>query len=757
MGRQAVELRLRLTVLICFSVLNLGGTLSSKVFASKLRISNVIVQEVTDISAVISWRTNIPTESKVEYGEDRPEAVPKSSLYTQGRSHSVMLTELQPNTTYYFRIRSQPAKGRQQTSAQRFFRTSQKMTSTPPTVSNVLVEEVEAHSATVLWQTDQLADSRLLLRNVNDRISITIESDTLSTNHNLTVRGLAGDAEYAYEVFSRNAFGQSSNSVGGRFTTSSPQDPEANVPPVPIIQILNKPISDHKISVSAGETVRFLGSRSYDANGDSLFFLWSFGDGEVSRAKDPEHTYAQAGLYEVTLTVDDDRWDEYPTNPFVIPIDQPALTERGGIIVADFDSDGLLDYALSTKEDPERSEESRATIGVYSHNGSVLWLNRDVDLRINKGYYGLPGRFAPGLAAADVDADGEIELLHLTTRDKLAIRSGATGVLERELDLPAVSDSASFWGHFQVVNLRGRGDRDVILQADIIPNLEDLRNKFPWLTAVSMESGEVLWSTAGYDGVRHGGFRAADLDFDGLDEVAGAVLIDHDGSRMNHWKYRSVWHPGHLDALHFADVKPAIPGLEVVLLEEAKRDDERVAIFNSESVFSYASRNGEEPQNAAIGDFAPNLPGLEIWCRSRFDFDQIPWVLDQDGNVIAEWRVNNKKPAHWTIEGIEFIYRIDWDGGPKQCLAAKERHREGDVALIDAMTGEFIRTWSDQAARLYVADVAGDYREEIIVVNSQEGEIHIYWNEDENSVKKPRYWRLNSYRREKVNYNYYSP
>jgi hypothetical protein len=746
-----------LATMICFGFLNIGGIFYSDVKASKLQISNVTMQDVSDVSVVIIWSTNLPTKSQVEYGEDNGSAVQQSSVYTQGRSHEITLTALQPNTTYYFRIRSQPAKGRQITTAIRFFRTLPKKDTAPPNVFNVLVGELTAHSVVISWQTDQPADSRLTFRNLNGRVSIAIEGDTLSTIHALTVRGLAGDSEYHYEVFSRNAFGQSSNSVGGRFATQSSNDPTVNVPPVPVIQIVNKLLSDHRISVNAGETVRFLGSRSYDADGDSLIFLWSFGDGEVSREADPEHTYAQAGLYEVSLTVDDDRWDAYPTNPFVIPFDQPVLTERGGIIVADFDGDGLLDYALSTKDDPEASEESRATIGVYSHHGSTLWLNRDVDLRINKGFFGLPGRFAPGLSAADVDADGETELLHLTTRDKLAIRSGATGALEREIDLPAVSDSAVFWGQFQVVNLRGRGDRDVILQADIIPDLENVRNKFPWLTAVSLESGEVLWSTAGYDGVRHGGFRAADLDLDGFDEVAGAVLIDHDGSRMNDWQYRAVWHPGHLDALHFADIKPSVPGLEVVLLEEAKRDDDRVAILNSETVFSYASRNGEEPQNAAIGDFDPSLPGLETWCRSRFDFDQVPWVLDQDGNTIAEWRVNDNKPAHWTIEGIEFIYRIDWDGGPKQLLAAKERHREGDIALIDAMSGEFIRTWSDQATRLYVVDVAGDYREEIIVVNSQTGEIHVYWNELENPIKKPRYWRLNSYRREKINYNYYSP
>ena len=82
----------------------------------------------------------------------------------------------------------------------------------------------------------------------------------------------------------------------------------------------------------------------------------------------------------------------------------------------------------------------------------------------------------------------------------------------------------------------------------------------------------------------------------------------------------------------------------------------------------------------------------------------------------------------------------------------------GNIAIIDAMTGHFVRWWEEQANRIHVADVSGDYREEIIVINTALGEIHIYWNDAENiNPPRNRYWRLNYYKRQKENYNYYSP
>lgn len=55
----------------------------------------------------------------------------------------------------------------------------------------------------------------------------------------------------------------------------------------------------------AGEAIRFDGSGSSDPDGDALTYAWDYGDGIQGSGVMPEHAYAAAGSYEVTLTVSD--------------------------------------------------------------------------------------------------------------------------------------------------------------------------------------------------------------------------------------------------------------------------------------------------------------------------------------------------------------------------------------------------------------------------------------------------------------------
>ena len=56
---------------------------------------------------------------------------------------------------------------------------------------------------------------------------------------------------------------------------------------------------------SAGTAITFDGSQSSDPDGDPLTYLWHFGDGNTGTGVNPQHTYAAAGEYFVTLVVND--------------------------------------------------------------------------------------------------------------------------------------------------------------------------------------------------------------------------------------------------------------------------------------------------------------------------------------------------------------------------------------------------------------------------------------------------------------------
>ncbi len=210
----------------------------------------------------------------------------------------------------------------------------------------------------------------------------------------------------------------------------------------------------------------------------------------------------------------------------------------------------------------------------------------------------------------------------------------------------------------------------------------------------------------------------------------------------------------HLDSIFVEDVLPEDPGLEVVALEEGA--DQYVFVYDETSLHWQHHYNNWEPQNAAVGEFDLDSPGLEIWCRSRFSSDQQPFVFSSTGELITSYRLNDIKPADWSTSGVEVIYAIHWTGAENQLTAAKERHVKNDVAVFDPLTGEFLRVIDETAYRFHVADVSGDWREELIVFNGSE--LHIYHNENPNPrPDQPRLWNRQDYRRSRMTWNYYSP
>ena len=215
----------------------------------------------------------------------------------------------------------------------------------------------------------------------------------------------------------------------------------------------------------------------------------------------------------------------------------------------------------------------------------------------------------------------------------------------------------------------------------------------------------------------------------------------------------------HADAVSAADVCPETAGMEVVLLEEKLKNRRRIGatwLAGAKGVLWQADHEHQEPQNAAVGEFCLESPGLEIWCRSRHNTDQTPFVFDARGNLVASWEMRHVAPEDWTAKGVEVIAPIHWTGGERQLCAAKERRAAGDIAIFDAMTGAFVRRFEEQADRLYVADVSGDWREECIVVNGNE--LRVYHNDAANPApERPRLWCRRPYRRRKMTWNYYSP
>ena len=69
-------------------------------------INGPVVEEITDSTAQIAWSTNVNAGTLIHYGTD-PEKLEKSaSMPWGGLTHRVVLKNLNPTTTYYFKAES---------------------------------------------------------------------------------------------------------------------------------------------------------------------------------------------------------------------------------------------------------------------------------------------------------------------------------------------------------------------------------------------------------------------------------------------------------------------------------------------------------------------------------------------------------------------------------------------------------------------------------------------------------------------------
>ncbi|MCK4292574.1 MAG: VCBS repeat-containing protein [Planctomycetes bacterium] len=433
---------------------------------------------------------------------------------------------------------------------------------------------------------------------------------------------------------------------------------------------------------------------------------------------------------------------ESAANPFVIKlaIPGPADSSAGGIIAADVDNDGKMDYLVTVP----------GHLAAYGNDGRKLWvLKRDIVVGSSSESHGLPGHCGPGVAAGDMDGDGKCEVVFLTKDSVLHVVDGKTGREEKNAK-PPVPKGAQRWELAMIADFRGTGgDRDILLQAT---NKDGYRmGKF--LAAYSMENllkvGKLLWQTDKFVSCAHNGARLADINGDGRDEVLGATIFSAEGKLLA----RAVPDRYHIDSVFVADVRPDKPGLEVILLEEGAN---QVQVVGATGPIWRRHFKKQEPQNAAVGRFKAGSNELFIWCRSRYNEHQKPFVFDSSGKMVFDYKMGDVAPPGWTASGVEIINTIDWTGDKQQLACAKERHKSGDVCLFEPLTGKFVARFKEKADRLYVADVTGDWREEIIVLNGNE--LHVYSNNKPNPrPNQKRLWAERNYRRLKQCYNYYSP
>lgn len=484
--------------------------------------------------------------------------------------------------------------------------------------------------------------------------------------------------------------------------------------------------------------------------------------------------------------------EQYQTNPYEIPVSGSLYFDFGDhFMAADINGDGAVDYLYRTA----------THLWAYDHysTGDELWSYEAAPLDTVNG---------TTFTVADIDGDFQAEVILLDDANVIHVVNGLTGLNEQTCALDTIGAGLGDYqrgGYISVANLRGHGDRDIIVQTvdarSEVPDDDGKQYFYINRSLIAINLAEPrgadmqLWRVdqdrntseyyEGYWGQAHGAFFCADVDADGLDEVVGGTFVDHNGTVSTLSGYDDSWVIGvsnfvdHIDCISVGDYRPETAGLEWAITEEGPKSGHQNTVFLSlngkiweQNTLLY-SGNDDEPQNIAVGNFDATItkPYVEFWNRSRFpnwehpSWPQHPWVYDYAGNEYADYAMDNILPADFNSEGnaqgLEMIWTIDWDGSGKEYIAAKARHVHGHVGIFDAINGSAKWTTMSnpnmQAKNVYVADVAGDSREEIVIFDTYDNKIKIFHNTGADDFTRPSKWDDPLYRRLKQNWSYYSP
>lgn len=424
-------------------------------------------------------------------------------------------------------------------------------------------------------------------------------------------------------------------------------------------------------------------------------------------------------------TVSRDKEQESPGQAYVftltgnqpwlsIKLDDQVTLKRVGI--ADLDGDGAYDFVLqhpAFNVDPyhrpgywKRSPEPYK-LDAYSSKGKFLW-------RYNMGWAIETGTWYSPYMVFDVDEDGKAEVYakagegdpreldgHVLEGPEYLVKlDGQTGALLDKRDWISREGFGSY-------NYWCRNFLSVAYLDGVHPSLIMQRGTYTLISTVALNKNLCpiwTWASEGkyrnYRGQGQHALMTGDIDLDGKDElVIGTAALDDNGVPM--WRTGL----GHNDAGYIADIDPDLPGYEIFYGIESRSPKNGVCLVEAKTgkiIWGYEGRTYHVHGQAMIGDLTDEHPGIECYAGEAKGGDKF-FLYTAGGKRLSDKNLWGLSPrAVW------------WDADPQKEICYKNKVIEYDGEEKLAIQGKV----------LIVADIIGDWREEIIT--SVPGELRIY-------------------------------
>lgn len=202
--------------------------------APQITVAPAIIYK-NDETATIQWTTDEDATGEVNFGTDESLGFIRT-LPSTDKVHEVTLTNLSPETTYFYKASSSDLSnnGPTVTSIDRFT-TDALADVTLPSISDIVVQPADS-TVILTWSTDELADSFVDFGTISGILDVTVGDVEDVLTHEITLTNLTPGTEYFYTVGSIDRSGNGpTESSQSSFTTLSAADTDAPETPADVI------------------------------------------------------------------------------------------------------------------------------------------------------------------------------------------------------------------------------------------------------------------------------------------------------------------------------------------------------------------------------------------------------------------------------------------------------------------------------------------------------------------------------------------
>ncbi len=408
------------------------------------------------------------------------------------------------------------------------------------------------------------------------------------------------------------------------------------------------------------------------------------------------------------------------------------------IAVADLNGDGAYDFVIKQPSqgiDPAgrpNTDGLTYKLEAYLNDGKFLW-RKDLGPGIEPGIWYSP------FVVYDFDGDGKAEIAVKTgpkdARESdgrvrrgpewCSILDGMTGAELARVDWPPRDPRLGDY------NRTNRNQMGMAYLDGKTPCLLVARGTYKLMIVDAYQYHnkklERLWHWEGDDETpiirsqgAHG-MHSADVDGDGRDEVIlGSAVLDDNGTCL--WSVGL----GHPDKCFVTDVDPTRTGMEIFYAIEPWHDDGKgvclVEARTGKIIWSIGQRT-YHVGDGMVADIDPNIPGLECFAtESSKGGSRDRYMLSADGKRLGR-REDVPGCRNWIFWDADLLRETFGYGGPGRGLMGFSRFGRSRSLSIVKYKGETL-TSNIEGSIIMMADILGDWREELIT--AQSGELRIY-------------------------------